>query len=460
MAREFRRRFTGLLGLAFLLCGLAAAQETAAALPMRAGVATETITPQEMPFWLSGYAARTRPAETVAQDLFAKALAVEDPQGKRAVLVTLDVIGIPRELRDEVAAELEKTKGVSPESVLINCSHTHSGPAIRDNLEIMFAFDEAERAKVQRYRNFLRRQIVKAATRALDGMKPARIEYAEGTATFAINRRAARLKQLNPEKEPSRVVDHSVPVLRVEDSSGALVALVFGYACHNTTLTGQFYEISGDYAGHAQAALEKAHPGATAMFLMLCGGDQNPDPRSKVELAPAHGNALAKAVEAAVAGPRVAVEGAIRTGLVDARLPFAPRSKRSLEEELRHEDRFRKARAKWVLAKMDKGEDVSSIRYPVQALRIGDDLAIVALGGEVVVDYALAVKREFAGRRVIVAGYSNDVMCYIPSLRILREGGYEGGDSMKWYGLDAPFAEDVEERVTDTVAAVMQRVRK
>jgi hypothetical protein len=76
---------------------------------------------------------------------------------------------------------------------------------------------------------------------------------------------------------------------------------------------------------------------------------------------------------------------------------------------------------------------------------------LVALGGEVVVDYALRLAREYPARRMWVAGYSNDVFGYVPSLRVLREGGYEGGDAMIYYAKPGPFTEQVEQLIVGKV---------
>ena len=91
-------------------------------------------------------------------------------------------------------------------------------------------------------------------------------------------------------------------------------------------------------------------------------------------------------------------------------------------------------------------------------MRFGHSLTLLALGGEVTVEYALRVKREYRGEPVITAGYSNDVMSYIPSARILREGGYEPVDSMPYYGLSGPYAGDVEDRVVAAIHQVMAKV--
>ncbi|MEZ6079978.1 MAG: hypothetical protein R3C56_31180 [Pirellulaceae bacterium] len=84
------------------------------------------------------------------------------------------------------------------------------------------------------------------------------------------------------------------------------------------------------------------------------------------------------------------------------------------------------------------------IRIPSAAWSIGDDLQFVTLGGEVVVDYAIRLKSELTGPATWVAGYSNDVMAYIPSRRVLAEGGYEGGGAMVYYGLPSVWSPEIE----------------
>lgn len=427
---------------------------------MRAGVATEKITPTEFPFWLSGYAARKSPTSEVRQDIFAKALALEDPSGNRTVVVTMDIIGVPRQLRDSIASDVEAQFGLKPEALMLNSSHTHSGPAIRQNLEILFSFDDAEKERTQRYREFLQNQVVKAVGSALQSLEPVRLAYGVGSAPFAINRRALRMEEADPSSKPVKTVDHSVPVLRVEGRNGKLLAVLFGYACHNTTLTGEFNAVGGDYAGFAQEELEKAHPGATALFLMLCGGDQNPHPRSEESLAPQHGKTLADAVNAVLSqnDALAVVEGEIGSALRFQTLPFEPHTREQFEQERKDRNIYKKRRAEWVLGRMDRGEDLSAVSYPIQVLRVGPRFGIVGLGGEVVVDYGLDIKRAFPNLQLIVAGYTNDVMCYIPNKRILSEGGYEADESMIYYGQPGKFTEEVEDRIMRTARKAVEEL--
>lgn len=418
---------------------------------MRAGVARVKITP-ELPFWLTGYAARTHPANKVMQDLWAKALALDDGQGGRVVIVTTDLLGLPQEVSDVVAARVQEKYHLKRSQLLLNSSHTHSGPTVWPNLQVLFDMNAEDHERTKRYGEKLIGDLTQVVGEALGSLAPAELGYAQGEVGFAANRRFA-----DSDKYP-HPVDHSVPVLRVMSPDGKVRAVLFGYSCHNTTLTGDFYEVSGDYAGYAQAALEKANPGATALFMMLCGGDQNPKPRNRVELAEQHGNELAGAVQKTLKAAFQPVKGPIKAAYEITNLPFAPRTRAFFEEEAKSNDVFKARRAKLMLAAFDRNQPVRSVAYPVEAIRFNKDLTFLALGGEVVVDYGLRAKREYPNEHLVVAGYSNAVMSYIPTVRILHEGGYEAESSMIYYGQPGPYTDEVEEIVFKAIHRVMKAV--
>ena len=77
------------------------------------------------------------------------------------------------------------------------------------------------------------------------------------------------------------------------------------------------------------------------------------------------------------------------------------------------------------------------------------NLTWIFLGGEVVVDYSLRLKSELGRGPHVVSGYSNDVMAYIPSRRVLGEGGYEGGLARFPYGLAGPVGWNIEQKIVD-----------
>jgi hypothetical protein len=420
----------------------------------KVGVAKLDITPSE-PIYLSGYAARSKPSQGVLQRIYAKALAIEDNRGGRVVIVSTDLIGLPRSISDVVAAQAQKLYGLDRSRVVMNSSHTHTGPMLLNNLNLLFEWKEEDMAVVRRYSEKVTKDMVTVIGAALQDLKPATLSFGNGSATFGANRRS--VKGVPAGSGPS---DNDVPVLRVTSPEGKIRAVLLGYACHNTTLTAEFLDISGDYAGFAQAAIEEQLPGATALFLELCGGDQNPKPRSTLELAQQHGKALAGEVVRVAKTSMAPVRGRVRTAFQIVDLRFAHHTREMYEARLKETNVYRVRHARFVLRSYDEGHPMRSYPYPVQAIAVGRDFALVALGGEVVIDYVLRVKKEYGAKGIIVAGYSNDVMGYIPSLRVLKEGGYEGGDSMIYYGPPGPWADDVEDSIFKAIHNVLNRVGK
>jgi hypothetical protein len=424
---------------------------------MKAGVAKVEITPTT-PVWMSGYAVRSHPSDGVLVPLWAKALALETSRGRRIVIVTADVVGIPRAVADEVAARVKTQYGLERSQLLINCSHTHTGPMIWPNLMNLAVIPPEEERKLVAYSHTFADALVNVVGASLKDLAPAAVSYGEGSAAFAMNRRMPTPKGYQNSPNPAGPVDHRVPVLKILDRSGKLRAILFAYACHNTTLGGDVYQFSGDYAGYAQAALEKEHPGATALFMILCAGDQNPYPRGKVADAEQHGNELAAAVAQVLSGSMTPVTGPIASTFRLIQLRLAPRTRADFEQELKSPIPAVARRGAQMLKGMDAGKPIDQVEYPVEAVRFGRSLTLLALGGEVTVDYALRMQKEYPGEPVITAGYSNDVMSYIPSARVLHEGGYEAGDSMPYYGLAGPYASDVEDRIFTAIHQVMAKV--
>jgi hypothetical protein len=449
------RRLAGLLIAAlFAVPALAGEPPT-----WKAGAAAVKITPDKL-MWLSGYGNRTKPAEGTLIDLWAKALVLEDPDGKRVALVTMDLVGIARDLSDAVRADITKKYKLPRECICLAVSHTHTGPVVGRNLAPMYFLDETQQKLVDDYAAALHTKLVEVVGLALDRLAPADLSRGNGHVTFAVNRRNNKEADVPKLREAGRLkgpVDHDAPVLCVRDKQGGVKAVVFGYACHATVLS--FEKYSGDYPGFAQLALEKAHPGAVALFWAGCGADQNPLPRRSVELAEKYGEQLARGVEDVLAEPMAPIEGKLSAAYAEVDLPFADLPTRDkLVEDSTSKDRFVASRAKELLRQIkEKGSLAGTYPYPVQAWQLGRDLTFVALGGEVVVDYSLRLKKELGHDGTWVAGYTNDVMAYIPSLRVLKEGGYEGGGAMVYYGLPGVWGPKVEDVI---VAAVHEQVKK
>src|SRR4051794_9845897 len=343
-----------------LLVIVAWAADSAAA-EWRAGVAKVTITPDQ-PIWMSGYASRDRPAEGKLHDLWAKALALDDGEGHRAVLVTMDLCGIDRGLSQRVCRRIGEKHGLERAAIALSVSHTHTGPVVGNNLRAMYFLDDRQAKLVDDYTQSLEEKLVAVAGEALSHLQPARLEWGVGKATFAVNRRNNKEEDVTRLREAAQLkgpVDHDLPVLLVRPPSGDGVrAVVFGYACHATTL--QFYQWSGDWPGFAQIELEKTYPGATALFVAGCGADQNPLPRRTVELARKYGSEASSGVTAAVDGGLKSVTGPLRAAYSEIDLPFATiPTREQLTAETSSKDRYVASRAKFLLSKWDRDGGLS-----------------------------------------------------------------------------------------------------
>jgi neutral ceramidase len=429
----------------------------------RAGVSKVNITPGE-PIWLSGFANRNRPSEGVLQQIWVKALALEDETGALSVIVTSDLQGFSRAMSDQIAAAASARYKLPRERLLLNASHNHSAPVTNDVLPLYYDLAPEPQAVVDHYTRALPGKVLEAVGAAIANLGPAMLSFEQGLAGFAVNRRRSRP---NTRHLPGPV-DQDVPVLAIrEAASGALKAVLFGYSCHTTTLAG--YQISGDWAGFAQAAIERHHPSAVALFLNGCGADSNPLPRYhgtdtalapySVELAESYGRILGAAVDLVLHGKMNPVSGAIRCAYRVAELPLQqPPTRETLETAARGHDALRSRHAKHLLALLDRdGKLPVRWPYPVQVWRFGTALNLVALTGEPVVDYALRFKRAYGWDNTWVSGYNTDLTAYIPSLRVLKEGGYEGTEGLWEYGIPAPFGWAAEEVIADKVAELMAR---
>ncbi|MBN1422169.1 MAG: neutral/alkaline non-lysosomal ceramidase N-terminal domain-containing protein [Planctomycetes bacterium] len=431
---------------------LRAADAAAGADAVKIGVAAVDITP-EGPIWQAGYAARTKPSEGVEQPIFVKAIAFEDSRGARAVIVTSDVIGLHRELADAIAARIRDALGIPRERVILSSSHTHSGPVLHGSTLEMYDMNAEQREAVAAYTKRFEEKAFDVARKAVESIATGTIAFGSGEAHVAVNRRAFSPNGVYIGVNPLGPVADEVPVLAARDAKGDVRGLLFGYACHGTTLGGDCYRIGGDYMGFAQTYLELAHPDATALYAPGCGADANPHPRGALAHARQHGLAVAGAVADVASHPMAPVRGPITCAFRLIDLAFAePPTKEEFAERLESTNPHIRRHARRMLDIIEKdGALPRTYPYPVQVWRFGRDLTVVALGGEVVVDYALRIERELAPRKVWVIAFSNDVCGYIGSTRVLFEGGYEADDSTIYYQLPCRWANDVEDRIIRAV---------
>ncbi len=407
----------------------------------KAGVSKIDITPKD-PIWLAGYGGRNHPSEGMLHPIWIKALALEDASGKQVVLITSDLLGMPKGLSDRIRSGLKERYGLEKSQIIINSSHTHSGPVLENSLSDIYPLDEAQKKRVSTYSEELVAETLRLVEEALDSLQPAHLFVENGVTRFQVNRRNNAENSLLQQTELRGPNDYAVPVIKVANVAGEILAIAFGYACHPTVLSG--YAISGDYPGFAQLELEKNYPGAVALFFQGAGADQNPLPRRTVFLAKQYGKSLAAAVERVLSEGMRPLEARIQTAYSEIDLALStPPSMETLTAFISTASGYQKRWATRMKEEREQGLPVlTSYPFPVQVWTLGDQ-PIMTLGGETVVAYALELKKVF-GQDLMVMGYSNDVMGYIPSTTILREGGYEGASSQMVYGMPSTWAATLE----------------
>jgi neutral/alkaline ceramidase-like enzyme len=456
--RQFLRRSTAAASLAAAIGSDRLLADDRAA-PWKAGITRAVITPEKS-IWLAGYGSK-RPPDGMIHDLWMKALALEDAAGNRAVLITSDFQGVPRSMSDRVFAQLAAKYKLSRQQVLFTFSHNHCGPRLGDDLVDYYPVEEEQVALVEEYTAQMVERTVALVGEALKNLSPATLAMGDGKATFAVNRRnnpEAEVPRLIAEGKLKGPVDHTVPVLTVTRPDGKLAAVLFGYACHPTTLS--FYTVNGDYPGFAQVEIEKNHPGAAAMFVNTCGGDQNPLPRRSVELCQKYGHMLATAVEDVLQQPLKPVSGGIKTSFELIELPYLKTvTREDLSPLLQDTNAIRARWAARMLQKLDAGEKFpAAYPYPLHAWKLGSEMLVIGMGAETVVDYALRFKKEF-GPGTWVCGYADDMIAYIPSRRVWEEGGYEGGSNLYEYGRPAfRWSGEIEDRIAAGVHKLVNDV--
>jgi hypothetical protein len=408
--------------LAFLFSPASAA--TAAPAEWKVGLARVKITPRQ-PVMLSGYASRNRPFDKVTTDLYAKALALEDSAGNLAVLVTTDLLGLPAAVAEPVCKRLSAKTGLKRAQILLSSSHIHTGPALNASI----AGESSSPGEAQRtiaYTRELQDQLVEVIVQALKERRPGRLSWGSGVANFVLNRRQWTPRGVVLGHNPRGPADRTVPVLRIDNPDGTLRAVLFGAATHNTTLFPQCYEVCGDYAGFAQAYLEQQHPGARALFMLGFAGDSDPYPRGTMELARAHGSALGKEVERVLGTKLQPIAGPLHVAFGYADLPLQEPPRAELVKQAAQKNSLEAGIARQMLRALDRGESLpKQYSCPVAVWQLGNDLTLVALSGEVVVDYVALLEKALGPNRLWLAAYSNDVFGYVPSARVLGEGGYE-----------------------------------
>jgi hypothetical protein len=461
--KRSKKRWFGVLRFSFcLVCFFGAIAFSLEGAPWQVGIARRDITP-DRPIWLQGYAGRDHPSERVDAPLLATAVALKDDGGARFVMVSVDNCGLSESFTQPVLQELETNLQFRPGEVMIISSHTHSGPVTEGPLATIFQLPADAKDEIHRYSQFLQRQLIAVVGEALADVQPAKLEFGSGRAMFAMNRRVYHGDKVDFGDNLDGPVLWEVPVLKISGTNNILRAILFGYACHGTSVVPEGHDgftISPEYMGYARQYLETNYPGAIALYITGMSGDINPFPRKKLLEAKRHGLELAGAVAGVIGRPMRPVQGGLRMAYAEINLPLNIPSRAQLEFDAKSEDFAARRRAEKYLGWLQQGQALPEFqKLPMAAIGMGRDLTFLAMGGEPVIDYAIKFKRVYGADNPWLIGYAYNVPCYIPSSRILKEGGYEADYNLVLYGIYGPFKPSVEDLITRQAETLMAHTR-
>lgn len=426
----------------------------------RVGYAEADITPAPGEAMLAGFGQPRQVAGTIAP-LRAQALAFEDGTGRRALLFTADVLGFGRGSVDVLRRKIEKAHGIPASAVCLSASHTHWGPAI--NYGANFAIGGLNVWYVGR----LEETILDLAGKALGNLAPARVEYGACEARIGMSRRLPNDRgEMGWGPNPNGSYDPHTPILRITRAPSPKQLLLVGHACHPTS-TGTIDKWSPDYPGAMRRKLESALEDSRALFVMGCGGDakvvfQN-EATGKIEFSAdprqseAAGDKLATEVLAYLSNHELSsLEAELETELVAGNLSLQEPRTREQIEAMAFNANPRNSSTWWARQSLAYPDHRRTLLYEVQSWRLGD-LTAVALEGEVCADWGPLVRSLAKTQHAMAIAYANEVPGYIPTARIIREGGYEGDTSHMAYFLPAPFQPQMEIELTSLVEQALGR---
>jgi hypothetical protein len=423
-----------------------------------AGAAETIVTPPAEGTFLVG---PMKPSTGVHDDLWARALVLSDGR-TRAALITMDWLGFDFAYQDLLVAAIAEATGIPAPHILINCSHTHNSP-------LTAPWGPWEKAKDKPFHEALPGKLAEIAREAAAALRPARLRYAREPVQIGFNRRTPTPDKVTMAPNPAGAVLPWTDVLAAEGAGGTPLAVLFTYAAHPVIVHAASTLISADYPGFAVQTMREARGAAGGIFLFAqgCGGNVNAFPlKGGLEAARAAGRDLGQAVLRALEAPGDPLRpGSLRVAAQDLVLPLqAPPPAREVRRKLAAEtDAGRRAHLEKLLALAESGAQ-PSMRFPIRALALGKDLAILALPHEPFAEYALFAEKASPLRHTMVLGYTGGLECYVGTAKDYRlgeRGGYEtsprGAAAM--YEALLPLAPEAEGLIRRGIAAALRALK-
>lgn len=433
--------------------------------PWQAGYAECDITPKPGQSFMAGYGIE-RSSRGVLAPLKAQALVIADRRGRKVVLLAADVIGFDRTSVNALRNAIQKLHRLPADRVMFTASHTHWGPAISYGMNFICG------APNPWYMMYFERQLLKVTAQAIERLASAKITYGSIDTRIGHNRR--------PFDENSKPIksgvpnlkgpyDEHTPVLEIIRRRSPRRIVIVGHACHPTD-SGFVPKWWPAYPGVMRSTLEKSLGSSTrALFVMGCGGDakvtiRHPKTgRWAFSFTPAGARIAGKRLATAVLshlqeGDRCSISGSLQCALVSGALTYGQGPSRRQIEDLAVDAEAYAGDVFWARQMQAYPQQARSCRFDVQAWRFGRHLTLFALEGETCSDLGPLTRSVARTDEAMVIGFANTNVGYVPTRRIVREGGYEGESSHRVYFHPAPYTEKVEQEFAKVVKRAITKL--
>lgn len=404
---------------------------------VRIGVARVEITP-DWPVSMCGFASRTHLSEGAAHPLHVRAMLMDDGVSQ-ALLLCADLLNWGPEQLPGLRRSLSERLGIARDAILFSASHSHSGPQM--------TLWQAPSVGVAdpRMLDLLEKRVLEIADAVTKDVEEVSISRGIGRHDLAMNRRRIVDGRYVGGPNPDGPVDRDVTVLAYRRPDGSLKAVLNHYTCH--PVISSEHLLSGEFTGFAMDRIE-AETGAVSLYLQGCCGDINPSGLSHSTIADVEreGETFAGVLSGIVTGSLEDLAPApLGVRWTTTELPF---EHVPTQDELRATVDADGVDGEWARALLtDPTRLRPSATFVAQRLDLGAEQGLLAMNGEVTVEYGFDIKAA-SGGRILPLGYSNGMIGYLPRAYQLPQGGYECDSSTRYYLLPSRFAPQLEERIT------------
>ncbi|MFC1574059.1 neutral/alkaline non-lysosomal ceramidase N-terminal domain-containing protein [Candidatus Latescibacterota bacterium] len=394
------------------------------------GVAKVNITPQT-PIPMSGYGSRKDPFTGVHDDLFSRVVVFSDGENK-AVIITADIIGFSHDFLEKFTDRLERETGITKEFILLAPAHNHGGPVTR-------VYNRAVSPEVLAYVDVLEEKMAGAVKEAINDMQPVLIGGGTGECLMNINRRALHPKDgIALGRNPYGPCDHEVGVIRIDDTKGNIVSLLYNWPCHGTTTGPKNYQITGDWPGAASRYIEtELDDKVIAPVTIGASGDINPiyGPHIDFESESRFYSYGVESIGIILGKEVIKVAEAIRVsgaGSINALQRIVTLPGKTDDSKLQQPDTFSE----------------SGLKIRLTVLKIGN-IIMAGVSGEVFNEIGVELKKQSPYANTFMVTHCNGSSGYLITDKAYEEGGYEARSTRAKSGAEKALIDNLLDMINE-----------